>query len=527
MKISTRLGLAGLFSAAIVALMGAVLLLAIQQVRQELVKNETAGEIVNAVSALRYLTLEYTLRHEERVQTQWQLKHASLTQLLASSTGFDGTEEQAIMDQLRQTLETLHTLFAELLSSYQGRITDSGRSALLEELEARLTGQVMNRTQDMITDALMLANRSRAAVAGAQERAGLAIIAFGGVLVLVVGVTLFLAVRSISRPLAQLQQGTAIVGAGDLDYRLGVTTQDEIGDLSRAFDRMTEALQATTLSRDELADGARVLVSSASEILAFTTQVAAGSVETATAVSQTTATVEEVKQTAQVSTEKARQVSENARQTAQIAQHGRQSVTASIEAMHHIQEHMASIAERIVRLSEQSQTIGEIIATVTDLAEQSNLLAVNAAIEAAKAGEQGKGFAVVAQEVKSLAAQSKQATTQVRSILGDIQKATSAAVMATEQGSKAVEAGMKLSGEVGESIRVLADSIEESARAATQIAASAQQQLVGMDQVTLAMQNIEQASVQNVASTKQTESAVQNLHELGLRLTHLVKQSRE
>jgi multidrug efflux pump subunit AcrB len=180
MKISTRLGLAGLFSAAIVALMGAVLLLAIQQVRQELVKNETAGEIVNAVSALRYLTLEYTLRNEERVQTQWQLKHASLTQLLASSTGFDGTEEQAIMDQLRQTLETLHTLFAELLSSYQGRITDSGRSALLEELEARLTGQVMNRTQDMITDALMLANRSRAAVAGAQERAGLAIIAFGG-----------------------------------------------------------------------------------------------------------------------------------------------------------------------------------------------------------------------------------------------------------------------------------------------------------------------------------------------------------
>jgi methyl-accepting chemotaxis protein len=99
-------------------------------------------------------------------------------------------------------------------------------------------------------------------------------------------------------------------------------------------------------------------------------------------------------------------------------------------------------------------------------------------------------------------------------------------VMATEQGSKAVEAGMKLSGEVGESIRALADSIEEAARAATQIAASAQQQLAGMDQVTLAMQNIEQASAQNVTSTKQTESAAQNLHELGLRLKHLVQQYR-
>jgi len=90
----------------------------------------------------------------------------------------------------------------------------------------------------------------------------------------------------------------------------------------------------------------------------------------------------------------------------------------------------------------------------------------------AKAGEQGKGFAVVAQEMKSLAVQSKQATAQVRTILGDIQKATSAAVMAAEQGSKAVDAGMKQTTEAGESIRLLADSISEAAQAATQIAAS-------------------------------------------------------
>ncbi|MDO8706310.1 MAG: methyl-accepting chemotaxis protein, partial [Sulfuricaulis sp.] len=179
-------------------------------------------------------------------------------------------------------------------------------------------------------------------------------------------------------------------------------------------------------------------------------------------------------------------------------------------------------AESIVRLSEQSQAIGEIIATVNDLAEQSNLLAVNAAIEANKAGEQGKGFAVVAQEVKSLAEQSKQATAQVRTILGDIQKATSTAVLATEQGNKAVEAGVKQTTETGESIRLLADSIAEAAQAATQIAASSQQQMVGMDQVALAMENIKQASVQNVAGTKQAEAAAQNLHELGQKLNDLI-----
>ena len=274
----------------------------------------------------------------------------------------------------------------------------------------------------------------------------------------------------------------------------------------------------------QMTEGVNVLAASSSEITASTAQVASGSAETATAVSQTTATVEEVKQTAQVSAQKAKYVSESAQKTAQISQSGRKSVEESIEAMHRIREQVESIAESIVRLSEQSQAIGEIIATVNDLAEQSNLLAVNAAIEAAKAGEQGKGFAVVAQEVKSLAEQSKQATAQVRSILGDIQKATGGAVMATEQGSKAVEAGVKLSAEVREAIRLLAESIAESAQAALQIAASAQQQLAGMDQVALAMQNINQASAQNVASTRQAEAAAQNLHGLGLKLKGLVEQ---
>ncbi|TAJ94040.1 MAG: chemotaxis protein [Gammaproteobacteria bacterium] len=272
----------------------------------------------------------------------------------------------------------------------------------------------------------------------------------------------------------------------------------------------------------QLRESIAQLSSSAAEILATTAQVASGATETASGVSETTATVEEVKQTAQVSTQKAKYVSESAQKVAQVSQSGRKSVEDSIQGMHVIQEQMESIAGSIVRLSEQSQAIGEIIATVNDLTEQSNLLAVNAAIEAARAGEQGKGFAVVAQEVKSLADQSRQATAQVRAILGDIQKATSAAVLATEQGNRAVEAGVRQSAETGESIRLLAESIMEAAQAATQIAASSQQQMVGMDQVALAMENIKQASMQNVAGARQAEIAAHDLNELGQKLNHLI-----
>ena len=276
----------------------------------------------------------------------------------------------------------------------------------------------------------------------------------------------------------------------------------------------------------EMREGANVLASSASEIVATTSQLASGAAETASAVSETTATVEEVKQAAGISSQKAKYVSDSAQKVSQVSQSGRKSVENSIQGMVRIQEQMESIAESIVRLSEQSQAIGEIIASVNDLTEQSNLLAVNAAIEAAKAGEQGKGFAVVAQEMKSLAEQSKQATAQVRTILGDIQKATSAAVLATEQGSKAVDAGVKQSTEAGESIRLLADSIVDAAQAATQIAASSQQQMVGMDQVALAMDSIKQASLQNVGGTKQAEVAAHNLSESGQKLMMVLEQYR-
>jgi methyl-accepting chemotaxis protein len=188
-----------------------------------------------------------------------------------------------------------------------------------------------------------------------------------------------------------------------------------------------------------------------------------------------------------------------------------------------IKDQMESISETVVSLSEHSQQIGAIIATVQDIADQSKLLAVNASIEAARAGEYGKGFTVVAQEIKSLADQSKQATERIRTILGDTQKRVGAVVMAAEQGGKAVESGVAESVQSGEVIGRLSGTVASSAQTASLIQASIEQQTIGVEQISTAMINIEEAMRQIKDSTGELEGAAQRLGDLGGELKDSVR----
>lgn len=301
------------------------------------------------------------------------------------------------------------------------------------------------------------------------------------------------------------------VANGNLEQRLNVTYDGSLGELGSGLNRMVDSLRNITLQVKEATTN---ITSSAAEILSATTQQASSASEQSSATTEAITTVEEVKNIAQQTAQQAGQVSQDSQATLQVSRDGTRKVEESIKGMGQIRQRVESIAQTILALSEQTQAIGTIITTVSELADQSNLLALNAAIEAARAGEQGKSFAVVAQHVRELAERSKAATSQVQEILGEIQRATNAAVMVTEEGTKGVEMGVKLSEEAGQVIHQIAGEVEGGAQSNSQMAAAAHQQTAGMEQIGQAMRSIQQATTQTLSSTRQAETAARDLNNL-------------
>ena len=216
-------------------------------------------------------------------------------------------------------------------------------------------------------------------------------------------------------------------------------------------------------------------------------------------------------------------VCDAAQQSVRTVDEGRATLSQSVEGMKTIRNRVEVIQDKILALSDHTQQIGDIITTVNEIAEQSKLLAFNASIEATRAGEFGKSFAVVANEMRDLAEQSKQATREVRKLLSDIQKATNAAVLATEEGTRKAEEGQVFADKASQIIEDLGEVIQRSAEAGQLINETTLQQETGVTQVAEAMIEIDQTVRANAESMSELQAVTDKLDNTAASLGEMVE----
>ena len=253
MKIGSLLRTAVIISIVLAAILGWLLFSTFGQVNRATERGAIADEIVQGTLDQNILTTDYLLHREERAKTLWGLKHFSLTELVdQAEQEFKSPKERANLDTIREDHESSQDLFFKLIASSETQASGSEEIAKAQALEQGLTAQLLLKSQDIVSAASLLAERSRKQIDTARKRAEVFVVVFL-VIIAVIGIAMLLVLnRKVLKPITQLQRGAEIIGEGDLDYRTRITSRDEIGGLSRAFDQMTENLQAITASREEL-----------------------------------------------------------------------------------------------------------------------------------------------------------------------------------------------------------------------------------------------------------------------------------
>ncbi|GAA5527559.1 methyl-accepting chemotaxis protein [Herpetosiphon gulosus] len=286
-------------------------------------------------------------------------------------------------------------------------------------------------------------------------------------------------------------------------------------DLMRANEQLIEKnIQQIELGTD--------LSFAATELSAASQQQASGATEQASAVAEVSSTIEELGFTARQIASASDQVSIAAQQTLTSLAMGQQSVDEAIQGMERIKQRVQEVSSRVLSLGERSHHISEIIALIDDVSDETHLLALNAAIEAAGAGEHGRRFAVVAAEVKSLANRTLAASREVKDVIAEIQAATNASVLATEESVKEVEQGVSLAHRAGQEMDSIVVLGEHTAQLAQEISLATAQQQTASEQVVETMREIAEVSRQTAAGSRQTADAASKLTAIANRLHSLV-----
>lgn len=380
------------------------------------------------------------------------------------------------------------------------------------------------------------------------------------IIILVCGVIFWFTRRMVSGPLAEVSSKMEAIALGDIKQRINYSSSDEIGDVAKSFGKMTEYLSEMAGAANQIAEGdLRVevkpaseedalghafekmskslrnmigsvtetsgeIVSASGQISSAAEQMAAGAKQQTDQTAQVSTAIEEMTATVIETSKNAAEVSEVATKASEVATTGSEIVAETISGMQKIENVVRSSAKAIGELAKSADQIGEITGVIDDIADQTNLLALNAAIEAARAGEQGRGFAVVADEVRKLAERTTKATAEITGMIKGIQSETSEAVISMEEGTTQVEAGRELADKAGDSLQEILSMNQRVMGMIQQIATAAEQQSAAAEEISRSVDQIANVTQETAKGAADSASESEKLNHRAEGLAKLVSE---
>ncbi|MCX7171629.1 MAG: methyl-accepting chemotaxis protein [Proteobacteria bacterium] len=469
----------------------------------------------NAVWELRFGIANYTLATPENrkkiLDTRPQL-YATLEESLQkyAALGFSGEQDlalkelQAALQQYKagapKWFELIDAGKLEEAADYRAKVTNAAGSAMVKSIKAVIEKQLKVNEE--------LEKSSQATT----ENAHKLLAAIGAITLLIVVASVILLGNAISQPLSQLQFGIeAVERSSDFTLRVSVAGDNEIGCTAESFNKLMSTMQA---SLRQLLDSVDLVTKAAATLSSSSGRVADGSTQQSEAINAIASTMEQITGSVGSVSDSARNALEISKDSGQLSNHGGEIIQQTVNEVLDIAKAIRQMSEVIGELGQQSNKISSVVQVIKDVADQTNLLALNAAIEAARAGEQGRGFAVVADEVRKLAERTTNSTAEITQMISTIQSSASIAVASMSTAVTKVDSGVVMAQQAGDAINQIKDRAIQVSRVVEGIASALAEQSNASNNAANHVESVARMTEINQVATEEIAAATHNLEKL-------------